>query len=74
MANKSFDFAIRIVNLYKYLTDVKKEYVFQNNCCEVVQQLVHYRVKEVLLKVNRILFISMILHKKNVTKLYIGLN
>ena len=27
LANKSFDFAIRIVNLYKYLTDVKKEYV-----------------------------------------------
>ena len=27
MANMSFDFAIRIVNLYKYLTDVKKEYV-----------------------------------------------
>ena len=24
---KSFDFAIRIVNLYKYLTDIKKEYV-----------------------------------------------
>lgn len=24
---KSFDFAVRIVNLYKYLTDVKKEYV-----------------------------------------------
>lgn len=27
LANKSFDFAIRIVNLYKYLTDVKKESV-----------------------------------------------
>ena len=27
LANKSFGFAIRIVNLYKYLTDVKKEYV-----------------------------------------------
>ena len=24
---KSFDFAVRIVNLYKYLTDIKKEYV-----------------------------------------------
>ncbi|MBQ4544708.1 MAG: four helix bundle protein [Oscillospiraceae bacterium] len=24
---KSFDFAVRIVNLYKYLTDTKKEYV-----------------------------------------------
>ena len=24
---KSFDFAIRIVNLYKYLTGIKKEYV-----------------------------------------------
>jgi hypothetical protein len=28
LANKSFDFAIRIVNLYKYLTDVKKERCF----------------------------------------------
>lgn len=27
LANKSFDFAIRIVNLYIYLTDVKKECV-----------------------------------------------
>lgn len=27
LANKSFGFAIRIVNLYKYLTDVKKECV-----------------------------------------------
>ena len=25
--NKSFDFAIRIVNLYKYLCDEKKEYI-----------------------------------------------
>lgn len=25
--NKSFNFAIRIVNLYKYLTDEKKEYI-----------------------------------------------
>ena len=25
--NKSFDFAVRIVNLYKYLTNEKKEYV-----------------------------------------------
>ncbi|QSW90467.1 MULTISPECIES: four helix bundle protein [Flavobacterium] len=25
--DKSFDFAVRIVNLYKYLTDVKKEFV-----------------------------------------------
>ena len=24
---KSLDFAVRIVNLYKYLTDIKKEYV-----------------------------------------------
>ncbi|MBX7047274.1 MAG: four helix bundle protein [Ignavibacteria bacterium] len=24
---KSFDFAIRVVNLYKYLVDIKKEYV-----------------------------------------------
>ena len=24
---KSFNFAVRIVNLYKYLTDIKKEYV-----------------------------------------------
>lgn len=24
---KSFDFAVRIVNLYKYLTDVKREFV-----------------------------------------------
>ena len=27
LANKSFDFAIRIVNLYKYLTDKQREYV-----------------------------------------------
>ena len=25
--NKSFDFAVRIVNLYRYLTDTRKEYV-----------------------------------------------
>lgn len=25
--NKSFDFSVRIVNLYKYLTEKKKEYV-----------------------------------------------
>lgn len=25
--NKSFEFAVRIVNLYKHLTDEKKEYV-----------------------------------------------
>jgi four helix bundle protein len=27
LAEKSFDFSIRIVNLYKYLTDTNKEYV-----------------------------------------------
>ena len=27
LAEKSFNFAIRIVNLYKYLTDDKKEFV-----------------------------------------------
>ena len=27
---KSFDFAVRIVNLYKYLTSEKKEYVLSN--------------------------------------------
>lgn len=27
LAEKSFDFAIRVVNLYKYLTEIKKEYV-----------------------------------------------
>jgi len=27
LAEKSFDFSIRIVNFYKYLTDTKKEYV-----------------------------------------------
>ena len=25
--NKSFDFAVRIVNMYKYITETKKEYV-----------------------------------------------
>jgi len=27
LAEKSFDFAIRIINLYKYLTENKKEFV-----------------------------------------------
>lgn len=27
LRNKAFDFAVRIVNLYKYLTDKKKEFV-----------------------------------------------
>ncbi len=39
----------------------------------MVLYLVHYSVKEVLLESKPILFISIVLHKKNVTKLYIRL-
>jgi len=30
LTEKSFNFAIRIVNTYKYLSDIKKEYVLSN--------------------------------------------
>ena len=38
--SKTFDFAIRIVNLYKYLCDQKKEYVLSKQFCVRVQVLV----------------------------------
>ena len=37
---KSFAFAIRIVNLYKYLTNEKKSLFFQNKYLKVEHQLV----------------------------------
>ena len=30
LKDKSFDFALRIVKMYKYLTNVKKEYIMSN--------------------------------------------
>ena len=37
--SKSKKFAIRIVNLYKYLCEEKREYVLSNNYCVVVRVL-----------------------------------
>lgn len=39
--DKSFAFAIRIVKLYKYLVEEKKEFVFQNNYFVPVLLLEH---------------------------------
>lgn len=72
LAEKSFDFSIRIVNFYKYLTDTKKNMFYQNNYYAVEQLLVHFRVKVVMLRVKSILFINTELHKKNVMRLSIG--
>ena len=35
--NKSFDFAVRIVNLHKHLSAEKKSLFFQSNYCEAEQ-------------------------------------
>ena len=37
---KNFDFAVRIVELYKHLTKTKREFVMANNFCDVVPVLV----------------------------------
>lgn len=37
---KSFDFAVRIVNLHKYLQHQKKNLSCQNSCSDVEQALV----------------------------------
>lgn len=39
--DKSFAFAIRIVKLYKYLVEEKREFVFQNNYFVPVLLLEH---------------------------------
>ena len=35
LAEKSFDFSIRIVNLYKYLTGTKKKYVLSKQLLRI---------------------------------------
>lgn len=40
IVTKSFDFAVRIVKLYKYLIDEKKNILYQNNSYVVEHQLV----------------------------------
>lgn len=37
--NKSFDFSIRIINLYKVLYNERNEKLFQSNCLEAELQL-----------------------------------
>ena len=53
--SKSFDFAIRIVNLYKYLTDGKKIF-FQSSCFAVEQASVQMLPKPSKHRANQISF------------------
>ena len=72
LTEKNFNFAIRIINLYKYLLKQKKNLFYRNNCCEVELLLVHSKVKLVLPKAKLILFTNMVLHKRNAMNLSIG--
>ena len=69
---KSFDFAVRTVNLYKHLTTEKKSLFCQNSFYAVGQASVqvYQRVKED--KVRQISTQKWILHLKKQTKLIIG--
>ena len=73
LSEKSFNFAIRIINLYKYWVETKKKNLFyRNNCCEVELLLVRCKAKLVLPKAKLILFTYMVLHKRNAMNLSIG--
>ncbi len=37
---KSYKFALRVINLYKYIAETKKEFVLSNKFLDVVLQLV----------------------------------
>ena len=46
--SKSYPFAIKVVNLYRYLIDEKWEYVLSNNYCVPELQLVQMWKKELV--------------------------
>jgi hypothetical protein len=41
LREKTIHFAIRVVNLSRYLTDVKKEYTISKKCCGRAQKIHH---------------------------------
>ena len=53
--DKSFDFAVRVVKLYRYLCEEKRNMCCLSNYCEAAQVLVRMCVKRCMDKVSVIL-------------------
>jgi four helix bundle protein len=67
--DRSFAFAVRVIRLFQYLTETKKEYVLS-------KQLLRSgtAIGALVREAQKTSFINWVLLKKNVTKPYIGLN
>lgn len=72
--NKSFEFAIRIVKLYQYLSNEKKEFILSKQLLRsgtsigaMIREAEHAESKVIL-------FINLLLRKKKLMRLFIGWN
>lgn len=64
LKEKSMSLAVRMVNLYKYLTEEKENRYFLNKSCAVVPPLGLWYMNQNILKARQILFINSLLLKK----------
>ena len=71
--NKSFDFAIRIVHLYKILIE-RKEFVMSKQMLRSGKSIGQIFEKQKMPRAKLILYTNWVFHKKKQTKLCIGLN
>ena len=72
LREKSFNFALRIIELYKSLVQHKNEYVISKQLLRSGTASGHYKEKQNMQKVGLILFINMELFNRNVMKQYTG--
>ena len=71
---KFMAFAVRIVKLKNYLNEQKREYNIDDQILRSGTALVQTTVKQLRLKARWILCTSWLLHRRNATKRFIGLN
>ena len=69
---KSFAFAIRIVNAYKYLQSEKRSLYYQNKCCEVAPRLEQMWKKQLEDNLKKTSSQKYLLHTKRLEKQNIG--
>ncbi len=70
--NKSYYFAIRIVNLYKYLCNEHKEFVLSKQLLRSGTAIGALYVKRSMRSQEQILYIKIVLHSKRQMKLLTG--
>ena len=72
LKDKSFAFALRCVNLYKYLSESKREFVLSKQLLRSGTSVGANIRKLKMPKVQQTIFINSVLLKRSVTKLFIG--